>query len=344
MFKRNNAKKIGKGVDYTEIFDYIVRNIDSFSDKAGELLNDDDLMKLCLNLLIPVARNGFANEERKLKLFYEAEKMGVHILPTHFYSPTPTTTELLNLDWVQGLAEKPINFERDICYNLLDEFKKYKLELKDIPLKSNEGDFYWDNPAMDAADASLYYYMIRHYKPKHVIEIGSGYSTLLAAKAAAKNEETTFEAIEPYPMDFLKKDIIGLKKLIPQKIQEVPFDVFDKLEANDILFVDNSHVCKTGSDVNHIILKLLSRLREGVIIHFHDIFLPYEMPQNWVMNKAIFWNEQYLLQALLLGGKTYKTLLPVHWLGMNMEEKLKEIILPEMEKYSGGSYWIQKMK
>lgn len=265
-------------------------------------------------------------------------------MPTHFYSIIPNVSELPDGLWESSISDESVNFDKDRCFALLANLEQYKVELQNIPsVFAGDGIFYWNNPAMNASDASIYYEMIRYFKPHRCLEIGSGYSTLLAAKATLKNGEGhIFEAIEPYPFDFLKKGLAGLSRLTESKLQDVSLDYFDSLQEGDILFVDSSHVVKTGSDVNYIILKIMPRLKKGVLIHFHDICLPDEMPKNWVKEKMIFWNEEYLLQALLEGGKKYETLLPVHYIGRIAEEKIRAVTGHEMPRYGGGSYWIRK--
>lgn len=241
-----------------------------------------------------------------------------------------------------GFSAEPVNFDLAECKDLIHNLEKFSFELSAITNNKGSKDFYWNNPAIGACDASIYYSMIRYFKPKHCIEIGSGYSTLLAARAAKLNNTTEFEAIEPYPFEWLEQ-IENLSRLTKSKIQDVPLEYFDKLEENDILFVDNSHVCKVGSDVNHIILRILPRLKAGVIIHFHDIFLPFEIAKSWVKEKALFWNEQYLLQALLIGGDSYKTILPVHYLSRYDSSILEAVTGCKPEVFGGGSYWIKKI-
>lgn len=196
MFRKKNSDM------YSEIFDLVNKNVDSFSDEIGKIESEDELMKLLVNMIIPIARNGFLTEERKLRLFYECEKLGVHILPTHFYYPIPNTSELPNALWEDGISDMPVNFNYAECEVLVNELQPYMSELANISKNGHEGTFYWNNPAIGPCDASIYYAMIRKFKPKKVIEIGSGYSTLLAVEAVKRNEgRTTFESIEPYPFE-----------------------------------------------------------------------------------------------------------------------------------------------
>src|SRR5690606_25350779 len=100
-------------------------------------------------------------------------------------------------------------------------------------------------------------------------------------------------AIEPWPSEALLRGFPGLKELLREDVQNVPLGRFEALEANDILFLDSSHVMKIGSDVQYEFFEIIPRLRPGVLVHFHDIFLPREYPREWVVDDQRFWNEQY---------------------------------------------------
>jgi hypothetical protein len=112
---------------------------------------------------------------------------------------------------------------------------------------------------------------------------------------------------------------------------------------NDILFVDSSHVCKFGSDVNHMILRVLPRLQPGVVVHFHDIFLPFEFPKHWVKQYKLFWNEQYLFHAFLLFNNRFETLLGNYLIQKTRYEEARRLFpcQPEGTPFGGGSFWIR---
>ncbi len=173
--------------------------------------------------------------------------------------------------------------------------------------------------------------MIRHFKPKRIIEIGSGNSTYCSALAIRKNKENDrnydceFIAIEPYPNETLKKGFPELTKLIPKKLQDVPLETFMNLKENDILFIDSSHVLYIGNDVKYEFLEILPRINKGVIIHIHDIFLPKEYPPVWIFNLFRFYNEQYLLQAFLTLNNNFKVIWAGKYMHLKHEEKLKKI-------------------
>ena len=188
---------------------------------------------------------------------------------------------------------------------------------------------------------------MRQNRPQRVVEIGSGFTTLLAAQALARNAAegaaATLTAIEPYPPAFLREALPVPVELVAEPVQNVPLERFTSLHAGDILFIDSSHVCKIGSDVQYEILEILPRLAPGVLVHLHDIFLPVEYPREWVMEWHRFWNEQYLLQAFLCGNRNFEVLWAGTWMHLRHPEKLAAAFPSYDPKTSWlGSFWIRR--
>ena len=148
-------------------------------------------------------------------------------------------------------------------------------------------------------------------------------------------------SVEPYPESFLRQGVEGLTSLLVEKVEEVEFSFFDQLEADDILFIDTSHVVRTGGDVNYLFLELLPRLNPGVIVHVHDIFLPLEYPQKWVIQLRRFWTEQYLLQAFLAFNSEFEVLVSSAYLQTYHKADLQRLF-PAYAPWQGGSFWMQR--
>jgi len=324
---------------------------DALSDIMSDLnltvenLNETDLIILLKHMLFIIAQKALKDGGLQLDLFYEAEKFGLHVLPTHFYSPIPNTHELAEQVW-DSYDVSDLNYNSGEMCSLLDKISKYKDEVVDIAitkecLEDGINDYYYENPAFHGMDAIIYYYMIRYFKPKRLVEIGCGYSTLIAAKAVLLNKVTEFVCIEPYPPAFINEQVPGINKLITKFIQDIPIAFFEALESGDILFIDSSHVSKTGSDVNYIFLRVLPKLKQGVIIHFHDILIPYEVQADWVKDLRLFWNEQYLLHTLLSASEQYRTVMPNHYMGKRFPFNVASC-LPNQPDNVGRSYWIVK--
>jgi len=289
---------------------------------------------------------GFRTHERQMQFFELAQRHGLHVLENHFYSPVPDTTQLDPTTW-RRRADHDGGFDlrEDAQLALLEELRTCALELEDVQEEVEDPtQFAWRNPAFWPGDAAAYYCMIRHTGARRVLEVGSGYSTRIAARAALLNG-AELTSIEPYPQDFLQMELPGLSRLIKSPVQDVPFEVFEALDEGDILFIDSTHVSKIGSDVNHLFLRVIPRLKPGVVIHVHDIFLPWDVPHGWVVDKKIFWNEQYLLQALLTCNPSFEVLLGNQFMGREHPSAFRAGFpcIPEHYAPGGVSFWFRKL-
>jgi hypothetical protein len=226
----------------------------------------------------------------------------------------------------------------------------YSNEWDQLPLDSrNDGSvhFHYRNGSFEILDAECYHGIIRSLKPKQILEVGSGFSTLLALEAIRKNKEENSDyhclltCIEPYERPFLDSLEVTLMR---QKVEDIPFEHFQALQSGDILFIDSSHVIRPGGDVLHLILGVLPRLQRGVWVHVHDIFLPNDYPLQWLSREFRLWNEQYLLEAFLLAGEQYEIMAALNYLQVNYPEALREVMpnAARFPKASPGSFWIRK--
>jgi len=290
------------------------------------------------------------------RLFSLWERIGFHITPNHFYQPIPDTRTLKDELWLRQSELVGINMNEQKQIQLINQFLRFKDEYDVFPKNntSKPWQYYINNPNFGPVDAEILYCIIRHFKPKKIIEIGSGYSTYLSAQAILKNEEESgygaeLIAIEPYPNEVLESGFPGLSKLMPMKMEEVDLAEYDELKENDILFVDSSHVLKIGSDVHCEYLEILPRLRKGVIVHIHDIFFPCEYPKKWVLEMHRFWNEQYLLQAFLAFNSAFEVLWCGSYMHLRHPDKLEEAFSSYnretvwgTERPGATSFWMRK--
>lgn len=272
------------------------------------------------------------------------EMHGWHITPVHFYQPIPDTRtlaqnypgrfDLLGVDW-----------QPDAQIGLLrDSLAVYASETAAFPAQSSDPDtFYLDNGLFVGIDPHVYYCMVRHFKPRIIVEVGAGFSTLVAAQAAAKNRsegsDTRVIAVEPYPRPFIQRGAHGIEH-IAKRAEDLDSAFFAQLGENDILFIDSSHVVKTGGDVVSLVLGILPRLAPGVIVHIHDIFLPYDYPPAWTLEKHWFWTEQYIIQALLIENRRAQVLIGNHFVEREYEGVLREVF-PSAHRWTGGSLWFR---
>lgn len=187
--------------------------------------------------------------------------------------------------------------------------------------------------------------MLRYLKPKNLIEVGSGFSSslILDVNEQFLGNSINCTFIEPYPERLIKNlrsDDHSRIRIIKEKVQQQSLELFETLDAGDILLIDPSHVSKTGSDVNFLVFEVLPRLKSGVWIHFHDIFYPFEYLEEWV-KKGRSWNEAYLLRAFLMFNQDFKIKLWGNALAAQYPELVEEFV-PLCVKNSGASLWIQK--
>ena len=284
------------------------------------------------------------------KLVSELKTLKRFVPPGHFFSPIPSLEEIRK-DESRIFESVP----RDIIGIELHEAEQLTLlgELarfyKEMPFQSHKVEglrYYFENPAYLYSDAIILHCMIRHLKPKRIIEVGSGFSSCvtLDTNELYFNGSIVTTFIEPYPrllMSLVKEEDKGRIKLLPCRLQDVNVSEFEALQANDILFIDSTHVSKIDSDVNRIVFEILPRLSPGVHIHFHDIFYPFEYPKEWVYEGKA-WNEAYLLRAFLQYNTAFRVVLMNTFMERYHESFFQEW-MPLCLKNTGGSIWIRKM-
>jgi hypothetical protein len=238
------------------------------------------------------------------------DNWGYHIRPIHYYEPIPDFRTITR-EQLEGRREFPaIDFNWDQQLRLLRQLVRYRDELQQFSYTDFQNDYF------SGLDAAVYYALIRHLKPRRVIEIGSGYSTRFANKALTKNADGgTLTCIEPNPA---RLNGLALRvELIQKRVEEIDVGFFSQLEANDILFIDSSHTVKFRSDVCYEFLEVLPVVRPGVWVHVHDIFFPHEYPAEWILKRRLALNEQYLLEAFLSFNREFQVALANHWLTLD---------------------------
>jgi len=268
------------------------------------------------------------------------ERHGFHVTPVKYYEPIPDT-RLLAANYPQKSDLPGVNFRSaEQLLFLQDSLAVYAAECAIFEAGGDDPNrFYLDNRFFYGIDPHVYYCMIRHFKPKTIIEVGAGYSTLVAALAAQQNGPTRIVAVEPEPRAFIQQGAHGIQHM-GQRVQDLSSAFFSQLAAGDILFIDSSHVASTGSDVQFLVLEVLPRLRDGVIVHFHDIFLPWDYPPNFPLQMHLFWNEQYLVHAYLAHNDRVKVLCANHFLEQDHGDQLK-VLFPDALDCRGASLWLK---
>lgn len=272
----------------------------------------------------------------------------IRLLPIidHYYEPLINPKHLrFSLRKKRNLVGINWNIEEQL--RLLNEFK-YQSELlnfSDLPT-NNIKEFYYSNNSFEIGDACFWYSIIRLQKPKKIIEIGSGHSTRMAQAAINKNQQENPNyickhiCIEPYEMQWLSQMNVDL---VRNKVETLDLELFQKLEINDILFIDSSHIIRPQGDVLFEFLEILPILKSGVIVHIHDIFSPRDYLDQWIIEDMKLWNEQYLLEAFLTNNNDWKIIGAVNLLKNDYFESIKSKF-PKLDmNIEPGSFYIQKL-
>lgn len=270
-------------------------------------------------------------------------------VPRNYYSPVPDLS-LLPVDiWRRRSDLGGVKLDPGAGIEFLErELAPFIAEMDvDVEDPGRPGSFFLRNSGFESVDAEILYSMIRSARPRRIVELGSGYTTLLINMAVRRNAEdgqpTEHLAYDPYP----REQVLGPEVPEPTLLQavaatDVPPSVFTQLEAGDVLFVDTTHTVKLGSDVNFIVLDVLPRLNLGVLVHFHDIFLPWEYPRQWFEELQYYWAEQYLLQAFLAFNEAFQVVLPAHAVSRAYPDRLARVVPSFESGVMPGSLWLRR--
>ncbi len=265
-------------------------------------------------------------------------KLGISITPSHFYFPVPPLKSFARKNWkaCRPCAALELDLEEQMR-TLQTELLPYAAECA-FPDRGNGNrqEFHFNNGYFERVDAEVAYAFVRGRRPKRVIEVGGGNSTLLLASALRKNQDEgragELISIEPHAAPYLKSGVPGLTQLIEAPVQQVSLDLFRSLQADDILFIDSSHVVSIDSDVLHELLRIVPELAGGVLIHFHDVFTPLDYPEKFVMTNLCFWGEQYLLEAFLAFNPAFR----VVWSASAMQQFHADVLREAFPGWEGS--------
>lgn len=287
-----------------------------------------------------IARRAMASSSKALPLTRLVfSKFGYLPIRDHYYEPL--TFNAIGYKYRDRVAQ--LLFNREKNYDFLrsiarhDEFRQ---EYTAGVIK--EAGFQFSNGSFESGDAETLYYFVRGLKPKKIVEIGAGNSSLIIHAAlklnAAEGSYGEHVIIEPYENPWL--EMLGVI-VIRDRVEMVDLSVFQSLGKEDILFIDSSHVVRAQNDCVFEYTELLPSLSSGVVVHVHDIFTPFDYPDEWLNKKFRLWTEQYVLEALLANGNNWEILAPLHWLSQCTEQF--KVLCPYFEEgRMPGSIWIRK--
>lgn len=269
--------------------------------------------------------------------------------PGHFYSPIPSIKDIKirEEDIFNNVSNRipGVDLHEEEQILLLHDLKAYYVDQPFAFHKKGNLRFFFDNPNYSYGEAIILYCIIRHVRPKKIIEIGSGYSSclILDTNELFFDNSISYTSVDPYPQllhSIIKTSDLARIEVIEKNVQDVSIERFSELSADDILFIDSSHVSKIGSDVNYIFFEILPRLNSGVYVHLHDIGYPFEYPKEWVYEGRA-WNEAYLLRAFLQYNNTFQ----IRFFNSFLSKFHKDRFFKEMPmcmNNPGTSLWLQK--
>ena len=247
-------------------------------------------------------------------LFRTFQKVGISLVPNHYYWPVPDFKELEAREWppaqtpvgIDLLLEKQLDFLQSVV-------PRYEAEWGPEAGAMSSAGYMRGNGFFETVDAEIAHCLVRHFKPKRIIEVGGGHSSRVMAAALEQNLKVDgvrgeLLTIDPHPDRFPKEALSDRVQLISASVQSIDLDVFLTLESGDFLFLDSTHIVGVGSDVVREYLEILPRINRGVLIHAHDIFIPSDYPQDLVLKSLSFWSEQYLLEALLMFNQRFEVI------------------------------------
>lgn len=290
----------------------------------------------------------FVAKHRQSLPRYQAacDQLGFQVRSNHYYEPTYSEADLpKNTDFERELPGLDLREAAQLAW--LERFT-FADELRAIPdTPSTDTGFGYRNNMYSYGDAEALYSIIRLEKPRRLIEVGSGHSTLCARLAIDANmrDDSGYTCehicIEPFEVPWLERSPV---RVIRERVQDVDLALFDTLQAGDIFFIDSSHVIRPHGDVLCEFLNIVPRLASGVHIAVDDIFTPRDYPERWLRADRRLWNEQYLLEAFLAFNSSFEVTLAVNWLKHNH--------LPEMQRAfpmmlanpwkNPGAFWFRR--
>ncbi len=233
----------------------------------------------------------------------------------------------------------PKQFQEADTDMVLSDLETHRARFESLAASSrNDTGYSFDNIWFTSPDAEVLYSMIRRFTPARIIEVGSGHSTRMARQAIMDSGGSAeLISVDPDP----RLEVAGFADVIHRQ----PFEMMEAsqltslLRSGDILFIDSSHEIATGNDVVFALLKIIPALSPGVLIHIHDIFLPYDYPESWIFDRKFGWTEQYLVQALLMGGSAFEVIWPGHYVQRTRPELAT--ILPRSVGRPALSLWMR---
>jgi hypothetical protein len=269
--------------------------------------------------------------------------IGVYPIRDHYYEPLFKPSGPGSRAGPRALPGLDLNAAEQL--EILSRFDSAG-ELAEFPAEATGRDeFHFGNVHFGPGDAEYLYSFVRSVRPRRIVEVGSGYSSLMAKAAIDRNradgggDDCELTCIEPFEAPWLERS--GLR-VVRERVEDAPPELFESLSAGDILFIDSSHVIRPDGDVLTLFLERLPQLASGVYVHVHDIFIPRDYPPEWLEKDVRFWNEQYLLEAFLSHNSAFRVIGALNYLKHHHFDALapKFPVLAKHPDHEPGSFWM----
>ncbi|HEU4657674.1 MAG TPA: class I SAM-dependent methyltransferase [Capillimicrobium sp.] len=277
-----------------------------------------------------------------------ARPAGYHLVRAGYYSPIPELGELPPSAWDEPspMPGLPLDLDAQVAM-LKGDLGPFLAEFR--PPRHAPGDaegYHFDNPFYGPLDAAVLYAIVRRHRPRRVLEIGAGFSSLVIAGAAARNaaegSPVEHRVVDPYPSPLLQR--LGARVSVrAQEATDVPLDEFAALEAGDVLFIDTTHTVRIANDVLYLLLQAIPAVAPGVVVHVHDVFRPYEYPRELYETFGVYWQEHYLLQALLAYNERFEVVCANHALYRDRREAVRALV-PSVDEvaHAPSAFWFRR--
>src|SRR5579871_651295 len=269
----------------------------------------------------------------------------------HFYSPICDPDDLIARQkeiWPELIVDptdQAIDYRIPQQLAILEKFAAYVQEI-DFPVDppADPRRYFYTNDQYPCLDAEALYCFMRYLTPRSIVEVGSGFSTLIMAELNRRKlqREIDLTCVEPYPRQFLIDGVPGVGKLLRERVQSIGLELFTQLQPGDILFIDSSHVSISGSDVNYLFFHVLPVLAPGVYVHIHDIFLPDDYPKRWAIEEGRNWNEQYVMRAFLQFNHSFEIVWGSYLLSTRYAQRTASVFSRFPRLGGGGSLWLRR--
>jgi predicted O-methyltransferase YrrM len=290
------------------------------------------------------------DEYRLLRRF--ARRLGYHLVPANYYSPIPDLPALADQVFEQPSPMPGVAWDIDSQLQFVSEqLGPFLPELAaplDPPGLPDNG-YHYRNEFFNALDADVLYAVVRWLRPSRIVEVGSGYSTLVIEAALRRSAldggpgqgRLIHEVYDPHPSAVLGP-VLDRLTLRPTAAEEIDLGVFSSLQAGDLLFIDTTHAVRPGGDVVRLLLEVVPQLAPGVVVQIHDVFRPYEYPRELGERFGAYWQEHHLVQALLAFNTEFQILCANHALFRQRRTEVQALVPALEEGMLPSSLWLRR--